>query len=600
MAENTAVEMKKTLGLTGLTMNAMALIAPGAFLWLTFYIQASTGVTGPAMWFGIVVALLLCLATAVCYAEMAKLYPGTGSSYYFAEQSFLNHDSAWRYARLSKFIVGWASHLYYWIYPGVMVGVMGILCGYLVGTIWPNFMSASNPGTAFMMLVAVVFSFVVAYIAYRGVNGSTAVNIAINVIQITALVVFSVMALGYRMNHPPGTVAYQFDSTSGEAYTYEFATQKTVANGQETEAIVRDTNGIPQPKLDAEGKPMPFHISYPEKDASGNFLTHATASSVVKPHNWGWVFIQATVAILILVGFESVTAMGGEAKNAKRDVPIAVIVSLLVQGMFCYLFEYFAANYFLNSGYSMQNASGSAAPIGDMMIVVGDALFGPGRGRIFMLVEAFTVFLALIGTTLSCMNTGARVTYAMGKDQEVPEHFGLLHNKNLTPHRAIWTLAGISAVVGCIAVVMAFGDAGAPADAALQALPHGFWSSFGYTTHAKMAALPNSLLTVTLASNFGTFLLYGLSCVICMVAYHRHPKFSAIRHVIIPVFGLLANLACMGFYLVGPFMGYGTKMEPLLALGIALVWAIYGGIYFTRATKKSGRTTLVTTREQTA
>ena len=157
MAETGAAEMKPTLGLTGLTMNAMALIAPGAFLWLTFYTQATTGVTGPAMWLGIVLALCLCLATAVCYAEMAKLYPGTGSSYYFAEQSFLNHDSAWRFARLSKFIVGWASHLYYWIYPGVMVGVMGILCGYLVGTLWPNFMSASNPGPLFMMLVAVVF-----------------------------------------------------------------------------------------------------------------------------------------------------------------------------------------------------------------------------------------------------------------------------------------------------------------------------------------------------------------------------------------------------------------------------------------------------------
>ena len=159
MADETnvgSVEMQKTLGLTGLTMNAMALIAPGAFLWLTFYIQATTGTTGPAMWAGIVLALLLCLATAVCYAEMAKLYPGTGSSYYFAEQSFLNHDKAWKYARLSKFIVGWGSHLYYWIYPGVMVGVMGILCGYLVGTIWPSFMSASNPGPAFMMAVAIV------------------------------------------------------------------------------------------------------------------------------------------------------------------------------------------------------------------------------------------------------------------------------------------------------------------------------------------------------------------------------------------------------------------------------------------------------------
>src|SRR6267143_5291720 len=184
--------MQATLGLTGLTMNAMALIAPGAFLWLTFFIQATAGNTPPAMWAGIVLALLLCLATAVCYAEMAKLYPGTGSSYYFAEQSFLNHEKAWKYARLSKFIVGWGSHLYYWIYPGVMVGVMGILCGYLAGTLWPSFMSASNPGMPFMMIVAMVFSFAVAYIAHRGINGSTSVNIAINVVQISALVVFSV------------------------------------------------------------------------------------------------------------------------------------------------------------------------------------------------------------------------------------------------------------------------------------------------------------------------------------------------------------------------------------------------------------------------
>src|SRR6201995_2073707 len=102
-------QMQATLGLTGLTMNAMALIAPGAFLWLTFFIHATTGVKAPSMWLVIALALALCLATAVCYAEMAKLYPGTGSSYYFAEQSFLNHDKMWRYARISKFIVGWGS-----------------------------------------------------------------------------------------------------------------------------------------------------------------------------------------------------------------------------------------------------------------------------------------------------------------------------------------------------------------------------------------------------------------------------------------------------------------------------------------------------------
>jgi APA family basic amino acid/polyamine antiporter len=600
MAEPTTGEMKPTLGLTGLTSNAMALIAPGAFLWLTFYIQATTGVTAPSMWMGILAATLLCLATAVCYAEMAKLYPGIGSSYYYAEQAFLNRDRAWKYARLSKFIVGWASHLYYWIYPGVMVGTMGIICGYLVGTIWPNVMSASNPGMFFMMAVAVIFAFAVAYIAHRGVNSSTTVNLAINIIQITALLIFSVLALSYRLNHPPGSVAYQFDSTSGEAYAYEFKTTTAVVAGVSTDTIVRDASGVPVPKTDASGAVIPYHINYDEHDAAGNFLAHPNAKSVISPHKLSWVFIQATVAILILVGFESVTAMGGEAKNAKRDIPIAVLTSLLVQGVVFYFFEYFCTNYFLNSGYTMQSATGSAAPIGDMMVVVGDALFGPGHGRTFMLAEAATVFLALIGTTLSCMNTGARVTYAMGKDKEVRGHFGMLHDKNLTPHRAIWTLAIISAVIGCFAVLMVFGDGGAPTDAAIATIPHGFWSSVGYTTHDKMAALPNTLLTVTLASNFGTFLLYGLSCILCLVAYHKHANFKVIRHLLIPLFGLCANLACMCFYLIGPFMGYGTKMEPLSALGIAGIWGLYGAYYFVTAGRAQGKTTLMQSRVPTA
>src|SRR5262249_28581059 len=138
-----------------------------------------------------------------------------------------------------------------------------------------------------------------------------------------------------------------------------------------------------------------------------SFQYHTSGRSVIAPHNFSFTIIQACIAILILVGFESVTAMGEEAKNAKRDIPRAVILSLLIQGVFCYLIEYFAANYFLHNGYQVSNAMGSAAPIGDMMIIVGTWLFGSAAaGKAFMLVQAFTVFLALIGTTLSCMNTG--------------------------------------------------------------------------------------------------------------------------------------------------------------------------------------------------
>jgi len=596
MAEQKAPQMQATLGLTGLTSNAMALIAPGAFLWLTFFIQATTGVAGqpstaPAMWIGIFAALLLCLATAVAYAEISKLYPGTGSSYYYAEQAMLSKDASFKYARVAKFIVGWGSHLYYWVYPGVMVAVTGIFVGYVVGFLYPNVMSGSNPGPVFMGLVAVVFSFFVAWIAAKGAGASTAVNIAINIVQISALVVFSVLALGYRANHPSGAPGFQYDGQTLATYTYQFATNPKDGS------IMRDSSGTPLPQLDSAGKPVPYTISYPTTDSTGNFLTHPSAASVVSIHNFNWMFIQATVAILILVGFESVTSMGGEAKNPTKHIPIAVIASLLIQGLFCYLFEYFCANYFLNSGYTMQSAAASAAPIGDMMIIVGDQLLGQGHGKYFMLAEAFTVFLALIGTTLSCMNTGARVTYAMGKDDEAPEHFGMLHAKSLSPRRAIWTLAVISAVIGVIAVCMAFGDAGAPTDATIAALPHGIFSSFGYSTHDKMAALPNSLLAMTLTSNFGTFILYALSCFLCIVAYHKRPDHSFIRHTLIPGFGLLANITCMAFYLAGPFFNLGTKMEPLTALGISAVWGLYGAVYFLRSSKSKGKSILLDSKD---
>jgi basic amino acid/polyamine antiporter, APA family len=593
MANSNAPQTQATLGLTGLTSNAMALIAPGAFLWLTFYIQASAGVAGrpstaPGMWIGIFAALVLCVATAVAYAQISKLYPGTGSSYYYAEQAMLSRNKAFKYARVAKFIVGWGSHLYYWVYPGFMVATAGIFCGYVVGFLYPNVMSGSNPGPVFMAFVAVAFSFFIAWIATKGTGTSSAVNLAINIVQISGLMVFSVLALGYRTSHPSGSPGFQYDSQTMATYTYQFATNSKRGS------IIRDEDGTPLPLLDSGGKPVPYLVTYPTADsATGSFLTYPTAASVVMPHKLSYMFIQATVAILILVGFESVTAMGGEARNPAKHIPIAVISSLLIQGLFCYLFEYFATNYFLNSGYSFAHVANSAAPIGDMMIIVGDALLGQGHGKFFMLAEAFTVFLAIIGTTLSCMNAGARVTYAMGKDEEAPDHFGVLHAETLSPRKAIWTLAVISAAVGVVAVSLVFGEAGAPSDATIAALPHGLFSNFGYLPHGAMAVLPNSLLTIALTSNFGTFILYSLSCFLCMVAYHKRPDHNFLLHTLIPGFGLLANVVCMSFYVAGPMFGLGTSKEPLLALGISAVWGIYGAIYFLRSSKARGKAILL-------
>ncbi len=605
---------RATLGLTGLTINAMALIAPGAFLWLTFQMQSLYGapVAGSAMLAGIVLALVLCLATAISYAELSKLYPGAGSSYFFAEQAFLGKTKAYRFARIAKFVTGWASHLYYWVYPGCMVGVTAILSGYLLNQFFPDSFSGTYNSPLFMILFCVVFALGVAYIAFRGVTGTTGVNFAINVIQITALIVFSVIAISYRVSHPEGSKGLHL--VNGVPVDFVVAQEPVLENGKPKldaagapvtqNRLDKDGNPVPEMK---DGKPVPFTLSYAADQATTmepvdadhpktltpHFKFHSTASSVPAPHGFSFMFIQACIAILILVGFESVTSMGEEARNAKRDIPRAVLLSLLIQGLVCYMIEYFAANYFLNQGYTLADAGGSGAPLGDMMVLAGTWLFGSyAAGRAFMLVQASTVFLALIGTTLSCLSTGARVTYAMGRDDEVPAHFGLLHGKRLTPHRAIWTLAILSAVIGILTTVIYLGGT---TPAALEAKYVGsIWYSFGIFKPELYAKLPNSLVVVTLVSNFGTFLLYMLTCWIAIVAFREHQSFSGFKHLVIPLFGLLANLACMLFYLVGPFTVAGMSVkEPFIALGVCGLWGVYGLVYFVSASRKKAKSVFV-------
>ena len=70
--------VKPKLGLLGATINAMALIAPGAFLWITYQLQAAAAAPSGAsvasdIWFGIIEALGVAFLTAISYSELAKI-----------------------------------------------------------------------------------------------------------------------------------------------------------------------------------------------------------------------------------------------------------------------------------------------------------------------------------------------------------------------------------------------------------------------------------------------------------------------------------------------------------------------------------------------
>ncbi len=488
--------VKPSLGLTGATVNAMALIAPGAFLWITYQLQAAaTAPSGASVssdiWAGIGFALILAFLSAVSYSELARLYPeaGFGSCYYFAEKAFLDRQTPGhaRWARVSKLVTGWAAHLYYWVYPGCMVAFMATLAGYIYQQLTGNPLSPVA-----LTIFAVGFAGLTGYIASRGVTGSTMTALVINIVQLVTLVGFSAFAIVYRRADPGGNNHWAFSS----------------------------------------------------------------AWDVIRPHSVLGVLVQSTLAILILVGFESCTALAAETKDPRRTIPKAVILSLLIQGLFAYLLEYFATGYMVSDQLvatdaskavvtGMAAAATSSAPIGDLAILLGNRVLG-GIGFGLMVSIAVTVVLALLGTTLSCMNTAARISYAMSKDNEMPELLGLLHNRHATPARAIWVLVVVSCMIAAVGVQSVVGLTG-----------------------------------ITLASNFGTFALYGLTCLWTMIAFSgvaRDAHF--VKHRIVPFLGLLANLLMLGSILYLYVIGNAdSKKEAFICFTITGAWAVLSLLY---------------------
>jgi amino acid transporter len=499
-----------TLGLTGVTVNAMALIAPGAFLWITYQLQAAaTAPSGASvasdMWAGIVAALILAFLTAISYAELAKIYPeaGFGSCYYFAEKAFLDREESThhKWARLAKIVTGWAAHLFYWVYPGVMVAFMATLIGYIYKAFTGN-----DVPTPVLCVIAVAFAFFTGFVAFRGVSGSTRAAVIVNVVQIVSLVGFSFLAIAYRMSNP------------------EHATQWAFSGGWD----------------------------------------------VVMPHSFQGVVIQSTIAILILVGFESCTAFAAEAKDPKRHIPKAVILSLVIQGLICYLFEYFAASYMVSEKLvatagegaaakavmGLEAAGASSAPIGDMALLLGNSLLG-GIGFGMMITIAITVGWAVFGTTLSCLNTAVRITYAMAQDDEMPEMLNALHGRYATPHKALWVLVVFSCIIAIVGL---------------------FWGVVGLTG-------------ITLASNFGTFVLYGLTCIWAIVAFGQRGERGFLKHMVIPFLGCIANVIMLAgiiyLYIIG---NADSQTEAYICFAIAGGWAAISALYVLISSARKGKT----------
>src|SRR2546428_344009 len=277
----------------------------------------------------------------------------------------------------------------------------------------------------------------------------------------------------------------------------------------------------------------------------------------------GYIYQQLTGATLSWTSLAIIAALFAALNGyiAMR----AVTLSLVIQGLFAYMFEYFAAGFMVSEKLAGADASGAAvtgmaaaaassAPIGDMAILVGNSVLG-GIGFGLMISIAVTVGLAILGTTLSCLNTAVRVSYAMAQDKEMPELLGAMHGRFATPHRAIWVLVVVSTLIAWVGVYSVVGLTG-----------------------------------ITLASNFGTFVLYGLTCVWTIIAFAGRKEYSVVKHLVVPGLGLIANLAMLGAILYLYIIGNAdSQHEAYICFAIAGAWALVSLVYVAVTGRRAGR-----------
>jgi amino acid transporter len=259
--------------------------------------------------------------------------------------------------------------------------------------------------------------------------------------------------------------------------------------------------------------------------------------------------VGVVFAIFAFTGFEAVAPMAEETTNPRRNLPRAVVISLILMGAF-YLFCTFG----LVIGWGTDTFDQTFAGKGvNEFMVLANRLFGSWGWIVLFLA----ILNSVIAVSISASNAGTRVWFSMGRAGALPKWLGKVHPKYKTPSNAIILYAVVS-------LVIAYG---------------GSWV-FGQVTGAESGFAPDVVfywfgILITL----GLIGVYGLGA-IGVIRYYwreRRDEFSWIWHLIVPLIAIAAILI-VGYYslqgLASPYLYAPIAVAIWILIGIGiLVWA---------------------------
>jgi amino acid transporter len=265
-------------------------------------------------------------------------------------------------------------------------------------------------------------------------------------------------------------------------------------------------------------------IANAEQPVNANVFIPGDAG--VTPALQGFVF-----CILAFVGFEAAAPLGEETREPRRTIPRAIILSCLLIGLF-YIFCYYAATVYFGPDKMKADFLGfnEGNPWGGM------------ADEILPTIGGLLVTFAIINSCLANSNAGAiastRSLFSLGRGGLLPRAFATVHPTYQTPSVAVH----VQAVIGIgLALVLGFLFAGYTSGGPI--------TTYGFIGTSLGLLFAGMYIAVNAAA-IGYFLGEGRA------------EFNVLKHVVVPVLGILAMV--LGF-----FSALGGVTIPIINLELA-------------------------------
>ncbi|MGZ3904088.1 MAG: APC family permease, partial [Bacteroidia bacterium] len=152
---------------------------------------------------------------------------------------------------------------------------------------------------------------------------------------------------------------------------------------------------------------------------------------------FGGVLTAATIVFFAYIGFDAVSTQAGEAINPKKDVPFAIVASLVICTVLYILVS------LVLTGMVKYDQLDKAAPVASAFSGIGI------NWAVFLITIAATA--GLTSVMLVMMLGQTRIFLGMAKDGLLPRSmFGALHSKFKTPYKSTILVGGIISVVASV------------------------------------------------------------------------------------------------------------------------------------------------------